>query len=519
MAPKLRARISKAMSEIAETLTLRYSDGISKRRRRSSRNSSKNLKVSGRTVLRSGAKSLITSGKQGIRRIEIGEATQLNPIDSFQAQDFPSFPNIDDQEYPEPLTPESPRFPQELNCLMPSAPPSHIVSPSSAEINGEYNFCLALETQPKKVANPDWIYSNIQNKLYIKPQTPCPMKFSLTGSPPPRTYIRAMPIFKLPEHAKDIVRCCPNHTLMDQITRDNPASGHFIRSDNPQAEYQQCVHSGRQSVRIPFKVNVGVAGNEEVTVHELFSFVCNNSCGGLNRRAIQVAFTLETGESNEMLGRCSIEVRVCACPGRDSKQDNEAVSRPSRKKRKLTADVSSSTPLPAFPPIDLTPTPSRSAEDNTVYNLKVCGYVNYLILRKIAFALEFFANMKSRFSTLPCEDPEFTEFFGDGSAEPRECNGCDTNTPLPRPIPQSSPVMNGQQSLPSCAASHAPDNWYQSPQQEPSVNGRSTATPYMGCYTYRRITLSVEYSETESMCASENKDLMERKDLGVRIQG
>lgn len=105
------------------------------------------------------------------------------------------------------------------------------------------------------------------------------------GSPPPSTYIRAMPIFKLPEHAKDIVRCCPNHTLLDQTTSrgkatntrcsiarnvlgnrcflyhmyfffsGNPASGHFIRSDNPQAEYQQCIHSGRQSVRIPFKVN------------------------------------------------------------------------------------------------------------------------------------------------------------------------------------------------------------------------------------------------------------------------
>lgn len=44
------------------------------------------------------------------------------------------------------------------------------------------------------------------------------------GSPPPSTYIRAMPIFKLPEHAKDIVRCCPNHTLLDQTTSRGKAT-------------------------------------------------------------------------------------------------------------------------------------------------------------------------------------------------------------------------------------------------------------------------------------------------------
>lgn len=90
-----------------------------------------------------------------------------------------------------------------------------------------------------------------------------------------------------------------------------------------------------------------------------------------------------------------------------------------------------------------------------------------------------------------------------------------------RPIPQSSPVMSGQQSLPSCAVSRTPDNWYQSPQQEPSVSGRSQpATPYMGCYTYRRITLSVEYSETGSVCNSGLQDLKEeRKGLDLRIKG
>ena len=32
------------------------------------------------------------------------------------------------------------------------------------------------------------------------------------GPPPPGAFIRAMPVFRQPEHAKDVVRCCRNHT-------------------------------------------------------------------------------------------------------------------------------------------------------------------------------------------------------------------------------------------------------------------------------------------------------------------
>jgi len=64
------------------------------------------------------------------------------------------------------------------------------------------------------------------------------------------------------------------------------------------------------------------AGAEWVT--NLFQFMCFSSCvGGLGRRPVQVVFTLE--RDGQVLGRQSVELRICACPGRDRRSDEEAL--------------------------------------------------------------------------------------------------------------------------------------------------------------------------------------------------
>ena len=64
-------------------------------------------------------------------------------------------------------------------------------------------------------------------------------------------------------------------------------------------------------------------GTEYVT--EMFAFMCFSSCAsGPSRRPVEVIFTLE--RDGQTLGRRVVEIRVCACPGRDRKSDEKAVS-------------------------------------------------------------------------------------------------------------------------------------------------------------------------------------------------
>jgi P53 DNA-binding domain len=46
--------------------------------------------------------------------------------------------------------------------------------------------------------------------------------------------------------------------------------------------------------------------------------------GGINRKPLKVIFTLETGPGN-VVGRYSVDVRICSCPKRDKHQEEAKI--------------------------------------------------------------------------------------------------------------------------------------------------------------------------------------------------
>ncbi|XP_062464828.1 cellular tumor antigen p53-like, partial [Pezoporus occidentalis] len=150
---------------------------------------------------------------------------------------------------------------------------------------------------------------------------------------------------------------------------------HLIRVEgNPQARYHDNETTRRHSVTVPYEPPE--VGSPCSTV--LYSFMCNSSCmGGMNRRPILIILTLE-GPQGQVLGRRCFEVRVCACPGRDRRLEEENQSRRGGAKRALP------------PPIEAPESSKKRVlpPDNEEFSLVVRGRHRYEMLKKINDALE-----------------------------------------------------------------------------------------------------------------------------------
>lgn len=200
-----------------------------------------------------------------------------------------------------------------------AAPPPIPAVPASSAYRGDYGFEVSYQQQSKDTKSATWTYSEVLKKLYVRMAHTCPVRFKTASSPPPGSVIRAMPVYIKPEHVQEVVKRCPNHASNPQYNENRQAPPqHLLVCEHKRARYDDDPYTGRLSVVIPHEPPQ--AGTEWVT--NLFQFMCFSSCvGGLTRRPIQVIFTLE--HSGLVLGRQAVEIRICACPGRDRRNEEK----------------------------------------------------------------------------------------------------------------------------------------------------------------------------------------------------
>ncbi|CAN2390137.1 oligodendrocyte apoptotic process [Pristimantis euphronides] len=173
----------------------------------------------------------------------------------------------------------------------------------------------------------------------------------------------------------EVVRRCPHHER-NEPGDDSAPRNHLIRVEgNSQAYYSEDAN-GRHSACVPYEEpQVG----SECTVL-LLNYMCNSSCmGGMNRRPIVTIITLESKEGL-LLGRRSFEVRVCACPGRDRRTEEENLQ---KKEQKTGVKRASLTPLASDSAL-----PKKAHKEEEVFTVQTKNREHYELIMKILDALE-----------------------------------------------------------------------------------------------------------------------------------
>ncbi|KAJ3585377.1 hypothetical protein NHX12_014098 [Muraenolepis orangiensis] len=279
-----------------------------------------------------------------------------------------------------------PYVPPVLENLL--TPPASTV-PTTSDYPGEHAFQLRFQKSgtAKSVTST---YSATLNKLYCQLDKTCPLEVLVDKEPPHGAILRATAVYKKTEHVAEVVRRCPHHQQEDAFEHRS----HLIRVEGSQrAQYMEDLNTKRQSVTLPYESPQ--LGSSHTTL--LLNFMCNSSCmGGMNRRPILAILTLETPEG-QVLGRRCFEVRVCACPGRDRKIEEENASKtPSgskpTKKRKATPAPAPST----APPKKIKSASSTEEDDKEVFVLRVRGRERYENLKKINEGLELLEKNKCK---------------------------------------------------------------------------------------------------------------------------
>ncbi|XP_034239329.1 cellular tumor antigen p53-like [Thrips palmi] len=177
--------------------------------------------------------------------------------------------------------------------------------------------------------NKHFVVSSKLNKIFVNLEKVVPFQITWDGTP--NLFVRALMVFTEPDQRKLPVRRCVTHRQQDDPTNLTYAHReHVLAMDNVGAVYSVDPSSCRHSVTVPLYLQPGCEYNPIN-----LKFMCMTSCtGGLNRSPTDVIFTLEN-EYGAVLGRKVIGVKICSCPKRDARKEEQNCGETSTGKRKM----------------------------------------------------------------------------------------------------------------------------------------------------------------------------------------
>ncbi|XP_040572329.1 cellular tumor antigen p53 isoform X1 [Lepeophtheirus salmonis] len=260
----------------------------------------------------------------------------------------PGFVNPNQIFQPEIVDGESSRDDKDTFTLIQNFQPilRHTLSfPSTEQFPGEYGFHCVFEKLNSNYKNKFWEFSQKLNKLYIEFNKNIQICFKLKpGKDCSDLFVRAMVVYAEEASVKEPVLRCPTHSSHDHETNLNfPPEyiQHIIRADHKGALYFVDDTSKRHSVLVP--ISKPAVGTDYCPRIFKFMCLCSDS-GGINRRPVKLIFTLEKGLNVvSTIGRDSLDLRICACPGRDMFKEEKKLRQKEEMILRHSSEVKNST--------------------------------------------------------------------------------------------------------------------------------------------------------------------------------
>ncbi|XP_013145903.1 PREDICTED: cellular tumor antigen p53-like isoform X2 [Papilio polytes] len=207
---------------------------------------------------------------------------------------------------------------------------SPIGPPETGSFPGFFNF--GVEIKSSETDRKKFLYSAKLNRIYVDMGVEFPVHFTWNTSGPHMPgledlYVRATVVFSDDAQKEKRVERCLQHAHEPNNPGEEGVVRNVLRSARAlgTADLHYC-----GAARLPDSWLSVLVRLPQPAPHA-YQFVCKNSCSsGINRRNTAIVFTLEN-HLGQILGRQSVGARVCACPKRDLRRDEDELAKGKRR--------------------------------------------------------------------------------------------------------------------------------------------------------------------------------------------